>query len=88
MKRKAADAKDADKEQAEPLYRCSIDREFWRGRGESRPAKEWGEILEKTFSVYPVKTFITAPVTVTNGNGKVSLKIPSRTTYPIFALHL
>jgi len=83
VKRKAADTKDTDKEQ--PLYRCSIDRDYWRGRGESRTAKEWGEILEKTFDVYPVETFTTAPVTVTNGSGKVSLKIPSRPSYPIFA---
>lgn len=81
------DNKDTDANpQPEPLYRCSIDREFWRGRGEAKTAKEWGEVIEKEFNTYPVATFITAPVTVTNGGGKVSLKIPSRTTYPIFAM--
>lgn len=71
-------------EEVEPLYLCSLDREFWWGGGEVHTAKEWGKILEKTFNVFPVSTFITDPVTVTNGAGKVSLKILSRTTYPIF----
>ena len=75
-----------DNKEAEPLYRCSIDREYWRGRGEALTAQQWGEVLEKEFSTYPVETFITSPVTVTNGEGKVSLKIPSRQTYPIFAM--
>lgn len=75
-----------DDNKAEPLYRCSIDREYWRGRGEALTARQWGEVLEKEFSTYPVGTFITSPVTVTNGGGKVSLKIPSRQTYPIFAM--
>ncbi|MCI6830100.1 MAG: hypothetical protein MR924_12760, partial [Prevotella sp.] len=70
----------------EPLYHCSIDREYWRGRGEALTAQQWGEVLEKEFSTYPVGTFITSPVTVTNGGGKVSLKIHSRQTYPIFAM--
>lgn len=70
----------------EPLYKCSIDREYWRGRGEAHTAREWGEMLEKEFKIYPVATFITAPVDVQNGKGKVSLKIPSRLTYPIFAM--
>ncbi len=71
-------------EKADALYRCSIDHEFWRGRGETRTLQEWGSILAKTFNVFPVATFITAPVAVTNGAGKVSLKISSRATYPIF----
>lgn len=71
---------------SEPLYRCSLDREYWRGRGDMRTAKGWGEIIEREFNTYPVATFITGPVNVTNGNGKVSLKIPSRLTYPIFAM--
>lgn len=78
-------ADDNDK-QPEPLYRCSLDREYWRGRGAARTAKEWGEIIEREFKTYPVATFITAPVNVQNGRGKVSLKIPSRLTYPIFAM--
>ncbi|MFW5614964.1 MAG: hypothetical protein ACOCNM_00525 [Prevotella pectinovora] len=73
-------------EDKEPLYRCSIDREYWRGRGAARTAKDWGEIIEKEFNTFPVATFITSPVNVQNGAGKVSLKIPSRRTYPIFAM--
>lgn len=81
-----ADEHKADVHQPEPLYRCSIDREYWRGRGEAKTAKEWGEVLEREFNIYPVDTFITDPVDVKNGSGKVSLKIPSRRTYPIFAM--
>lgn len=69
-----------------PLYRCSIDREFWRGRGEARTSQEWGEVIEREFSTYPVETFITGPVDARNGNGKVSLQISARPTYPIFAM--
>lgn len=75
----------ADGKQPEPMYRCSLDREYWRGRGEARTAKEWGEIVEREFSTYPVATFITSPVEARQG-GKCSLKIPSRLTYPIFAM--
>lgn len=81
-----ADDHNADDRQPEPLYRCSIDRDFWRGRGEARTAQEWGGKLETEFSIHAVDTFITDPVDVKNGSGKVSLKIPSRRTYPIFAL--
>lgn len=66
-----------------PLYRCSLDREYWRGRGDARTAQEWGEILEREFSVFPVDTFITGPVPAKQG-GKCSLRVPSRLTYPIF----
>lgn len=68
-----------------PLYRCSLDREYWRGRGAERTAPEWGEILEREFSIYPCETFITSPVDAKQG-GKCSLKIPARQTYPIFAM--
>ena len=69
----------------EPLFRCSIDREYWRGRGEARTSQEWGEIIESEFATFPVKTFITSPVTPKQG-GKCSLEIHSRLTYPIFAM--
>jgi hypothetical protein len=68
-----------------PLFRCSIDREYWRGRGEAKTAQEWGEMIEREFSVYPCETFITGPVDVEKG-GKVSLEIHARLTYPIFAM--
>lgn len=68
-----------------PLYRCSIDREYWRGRGAERTAPEWGEIIEREFTTYPCDTFITGPVEPKN-HGKCSLKIPARKTYPIFAM--
>ena len=69
----------------EPLFRCSIDREFWRGRGEAKTAQEWGEILEREFSVFPVATFVTSPQEAKQG-GMCSLEIHSRLTYPIFAM--
>ena len=68
-----------------PLYRCSLDREFWRGRGEARTAPEWGEIVEREFSTYPVDTFITAATEPKQG-GRISLCIKSRPSYPIFAM--
>ena len=80
-----SDWHDATSDELQPLYRCSIDREYWRGRGEVRTAQEWGEILEREFNIYPVETFITAPTDAPNG-GKISLKIHARQTYPIFAL--
>lgn len=68
-----------------PLYRCSIDREYWRGRGAEKTAPEWGEILEREFVTYPCETFITGPVDAKQG-GKCSLRIPARRTYPVFAM--
>lgn len=68
-----------------PLFRCSIDREYWRGRGEAKTAQEWGEIIEREFGVYPCETFITGPVEAKQG-GKCSLEIHARPTYPIFAM--
>ena len=68
-----------------PLYRCSFDREYWRGRGDALSAQEWGAIMEKEFTIYPVETFITGPVNAKQG-GKCSLSIPSRPTYPIFVM--
>lgn len=84
-----ADTTDTDEHNADgrqPLYRCSIDREYWRGRGETKTAQEWGDVLEREFCIHPTATFITDPVDVKSGSGKVSLKIPSRLTYPIFAM--
>lgn len=75
----------AKKDNGEHLFRCSIDREYWRGRGEERTLQKWGETLEKEFSMYPVDTFITGPVDAKQG-GKCSLEIHARTTYPIFAM--
>ena len=76
----------ADKEEKlTPLYRCSIDRGYWRSRGEAKTAKEWGDILEREFSTYPVDTFVTSPFEPERG-GKCSLEIHSRKTYPIFAM--
>ncbi len=69
-----------------PMYRCSLDREYWRGRGEARTAQEWGRIIEKEFKTYPVETFITGSVNVKKG-GRCSLRIPARQTYPIFAMN-
>ena len=68
-----------------PLYRCSLDRDYWRGRGAERTAPEWGEIIEREFSTYPCETFITSPFKPNQG-GKASLWIPARQTYPIFAM--
>lgn len=67
-----------------PLYRCSLDRNYWRGRGEEKTAHEWGEVLEREFSVFPVATFVTGPVDAKQG-GHCSLEVHARPSYPIFA---
>lgn len=66
-----------------PLYRCSLDRNYWRGRGETKTAQEWGKMLEREFSVFPVATFITGPVDAKQG-GHCSLEVHARPSYPIF----
>ena len=73
-------------EQHLPLYRCSLDREYWRGRGDAKSAQEWGEVLEREFHIYPVESFVTGPVPAKQG-GECSLRIPARQTYPIFAFN-
>lgn len=67
-----------------PLYRCSLDRNYWRGRGEAKTAQEWGEVLEREFSVFPVATFITGKIDAKQG-GKFSYEVHARPSYPIFA---
>ena len=67
-----------------PLYRCSLDRNYWRSRGETKTAIEWGELLEREFSVFPVATFVTGPVDAKKG-GKFSYEVHARPSYPIFA---
>lgn len=81
----ADDAFHSPDEKPLPLYRCSLDREYWRGRGEALSAPEWGEIIEREFNIYPINVFITAPQEARQG-GKCSLRIPSRPSYPIFAM--
>lgn len=81
----SADAFHQADEKPLPLYRCSLDREYWRGRGETMTAPEWGEIIEREFKTYPVNVFITSPMDAKQG-GKCSLRIPSRPSYPIFAM--
>lgn len=67
-----------------PLYRCSLDRNYWRGRGETKTAQEWGEVLEREFNVFPVATFITGKIDAKQG-GKFSYEVHARPSYPIFA---
>lgn len=67
-----------------PLYRCSLDRNYWRGRGETKTAIEWGGVLEREFNVFPVATFITGKIDAKQG-GKFSYEVHARPSYPIFA---
>lgn len=73
-------------EPVDGVFRCSLDREFWRSRGEQKTAQEWGEVLEREFHVFPCASFITDPVDAKQG-GKCSLKIPARPFYPVFAFN-
>lgn len=78
-------AEKTDTAEPMPLYRCSLDRDYWRGRGAERTAQEWGEVLEREFNIFPCSTFTTSPVETIQG-GRCSLRIPARPTYPIFAM--
>lgn len=78
------DAENTDNASSEPLYHCSIDRDYFRGKGEARTLEQWGDILSQQFAIYPVQTFITSPVPAEHG-GKVSLQVSARPSYPIFA---
>ena len=49
-----------DPDSGEPLYRCSLGRDFYRGglKAEVRTIGAWGEELERVFGVQPVSRFI------------------------------
>ncbi len=73
-----------DADTGEPLYRCSLGRDFYRGpqKAETRTVAAWGAELEKTFGVQPVARFIKRfrP----EQGGAVVRTVRATKNYPIF----
>lgn len=73
-----------DVDSGQPLYRCSLGKDFYRGtqKAETRTIVAWGEELEHIFNVQPVSRFIQR---VKTQNGGVVARIVRATkNYPIF----
>ena len=67
----------------EPLYRCSLGADFYRGaKAETRTVAGWGEELEKVFGAEPVSRFHQR-VTPDRG-GAVVRTVRATRNYPIF----
>ena len=73
-----------NKDTGEPLYRCSLGRDFYRGplKAETRTIAEWGAELERLFGVEPVSRFIQC-VEPKQG-GKAVRVVRATKNYPIF----
>ena len=72
-----------DEERKEPLYRCSLGRDFYLGqKAETHTIEEWGRMLEDTFGVKPVARFVQK---ITPEKGGAAVRIVKATkNYPIF----
>lgn len=73
-----------DPDTGEPLYRCSIGKDFYRGpqKAETRTVTQWGSEVERLFGVQPVARFIQR-VEVKKG-GVVIRIVKATRNYPIF----
>lgn len=73
-----------DPDSGEPLYRCSLGKDFYRGpkKAEVRTIREWGEEVERTFGVQPVSRFLKRERT--EKGGVVALTVKATKNYPIF----
>lgn len=73
-----------DPDTGEPLYRCSLGKDFYRGakKAEARTVTAWGEELERLFGVKPVSRFIQR-VEVKKG-GVVARIVRATKNYPIY----
>jgi len=69
--------------ESDSLYRCSIDPDYYKGKGEARTLQQWGTMLQEQFSCYPVAEFLTKPFEPEQG-GKCVLHIFSRYGCPVF----
>ncbi len=73
-----------DPDTGEPLYRCSLGRDFYRGprKAETRTIAAWGAEVERLFGVQPVSRFIQR---VEPKQGGVCARIVRATkNYPVF----
>lgn len=73
-----------DPDNGEPLYHCSLGKDFYRGaqKAEVRTITAWGEELERVFGVKPVSRFVQR-VDIKNG-GIVVRIVRATKNYPIF----
>ena len=76
---------DFDPDSGEPLYRCSLGRDFYRGpkKAETRTIKAWGEEVERVFGVQPVSRFLHREKKKDTGQ-VIVLAIRATKNYPIF----
>lgn len=73
-----------DADTGEPLFTCSIDTTFYKGRkAVKRTLQQWGEILEQMFHVHPLSSF-TIPRVAAEKGGVCSLTLHARPRYPIY----
>ena len=68
----------------EPLFRCSLGKDFYRGakKAEVRTIREWGEELQRVFGVQPISRFLKR--SRTENGGVVVLSVKATRNYPIF----
>lgn len=73
-----------DADTGEPLYRCSIGKDYYRGpqRAETRTIAQWGEEVERVFGVVPVSLFMHRKHL--DNRGVVVLTVKATPNYPIF----
>ncbi len=73
-----------DPDTGEPLYRCSLGRDFYRGakRAETKTIREWGELVQRTFGVQPVSRFLKRQRL--EKGGVVVLTVKATKNYPMF----
>lgn len=73
-----------DADSGEPLYRCSLGKDYYRGvqKAETHTIARWGEELERVFGVHPVSRFIQR--VETKKGGVVARIVRATKNYPIF----
>ena len=74
-----------DPDSGEPLYRCSLGRDFYRGsqKAETRTIVQWGEEVERTFCVQPLSRFLIRKKPEGKGGAVVRI-VRATKNYPIF----
>ena len=73
-----------DPDSGEPLYRCSLGRDYYRGpqKAETRTVAAWGEELQRMFGVQPVSRFFKREKT--EKGGVVVIVVRATKNYPMF----
>ncbi len=73
-----------DPDTGEPLYRCSLGRDYYRGpqKAETRTIAAWGAEVEQTFGVEPLSRFIKRDIP--KKGGFVVMTVTATKNYPVF----